>query len=140
MADRSEANKQVVLRHLLEACGEGRPEIWMEIMHPDYVIHHPWAKPGRAAYIEACSKYWGAISRPRFEMLHIVAQGDLVWVHYIEHGQILAPIFDLKEAGGTYAKPGMALYRIENGLMVEGWAHEDDLGFMRQLGIKQYGL
>src|SRR5262249_31952312 len=117
-----------------------KPEVWLEIMHPDYVIHHPWAKPGRAAYMAACAKYWGAISPPEYEFLHVLAKDDLVMVHYIERGTVLAPLFGVDATGTKYEKPGFVLYRIEDGLMREGWAQEDDLGFVKQLGITNYDL
>jgi predicted SnoaL-like aldol condensation-catalyzing enzyme len=135
-----EANKQVVMRPLLEACGQLRPEVWLEIMHPDYVIHHPWAKPGREAYMTACAKYWDSISPPRYDILHVLASGDLVMVHYVEHGTILGPVFGVDATGANYEKPGFGLYRIEDGLMREGWSLEDDLGFVKQLGITDYSL
>lgn len=140
MTDQVEANKQIVMRHLLEACGQQRPEVWLEIMHPDYVIHHPWAEPGRVAYMAACARYWGSISPPRYDILHVLASGDLVMVHYVEHGTVMGPVFGVDATGRDYEKRGFGLYRIEDGLMREGWSQEDDLGFVRQLGITDYTL
>jgi predicted SnoaL-like aldol condensation-catalyzing enzyme len=140
LTERQEANKRIVMRHLLEACGQQRPEVWLEIMHPDYLIHHPWAKPGRDAYMAACEAYWSSISPPRYDVLHVLAEGDLVMVHYVEHGTILGPIFGVDATGTSYEKAGFGLYRIEDGLMREGWNQEDDLGFVRQLGITDYSL
>ena len=140
MTEREEANRKVVMRHMLEACGEQRPEVWLEIMHPDYLIHHPWAKPGREAYMEACAKYWKTISPPKYDFRSIMAQGDEVVVHYIEYGTMLAPMFGVDATGKDYEKEGFVRYRLENGLMREGWCVEDDLGFMKQLGITNYDL
>ena len=140
MTAQEEANKQVVMRHMLEACGQQRPEVWLEIMHPDYLIHHPWAKPGREAYMESCAKYWSTISPPEYEFLHIMAQGDEVMVHYIERGTMLGPMFGVDATGKNYEKAGFVLYRIEDGLMREGWCQEDDLAFMEQIGVTDYNL
>jgi len=140
MTAREEANRKIVMRHMLEACGEQRPEVWLDIMHPDYLIHHPWAKPGRDAYMAACAKYWATISPPRYTFLSVMAQGDEVMAHYIEYGTILAPMFGVDATGKGYEKEGFVRYRIEDGLMREGWCIEDDLGFMRQLGITDYNL
>ena len=136
----AEANKTLVMRHFLEAVGQRKPEVWLEILHPDYVIHHPWVTPGRDSYMEASAKYWAAISTPHYEFLHILSEEDLVMVHYIERAMLIAPLFGVKPSGKPYQKAGFALYRIEHGLMREGWNQEDDLGFMKQLGIKKYDL
>lgn len=140
VTEQEEANKRILMRHMLEACGEQKPEVWLEIMHPDYVIHHPWAKPGREAYMEACAKYWSTISPPTYEFQHVMAQGNLVMAHYVECGTMLAPMFGVDATGKVYEKEGFVLYRIEDGLMREGWCLEDDLGFMKQLGITNYDL
>src|SRR5580698_2796468 len=92
----AERNKQLVMRHFLEAVGQHKPEVWLSILHPDYVIHHPWVKPGRDSYMEASAKYWNAISAPRYEFLHILCEGDLVMVHYIERAMLTAPLFGVK--------------------------------------------
>jgi predicted ester cyclase len=140
VSDRAERNKQVILRHFLEALGQGRPEIWLEIMHPDYVIHHPWAKPGRDAYIAANRKFWSAFSPPAYEVLHLIAEGDFVMIHYIERATMTAPMFGVEASGQSYEKQGFALYRLEDGLMREAWAQEDDQAFMRQLGVTELKL
>ena len=136
----AERNKQLVMRHFLEAVGQRKPEVWLSILHPDYVIHHPWVTPGRDSYMQASAKYWTAISAPHYEFLHVLCEGDFVMVHYIERAMLIAPLFDVKPNGKPYQKAGFALYRIEDGLMREGWNQEDDLGFMKQLGIKKYDL
>jgi predicted SnoaL-like aldol condensation-catalyzing enzyme len=140
MDDRAEHNKRLVMRHFLEAVGERKPEVWLSILHPDYVIHHPWVKPGRDSYMAASSKYWAAISAPKYDFLHILSEGDLVMVHYIERATLIAPLFGVEPNGKSYEKGGFGLYRIEDGLMREGWNQEDDLGFMKQLGISEYVL
>jgi len=104
VTDQEERNKQVVLRHFLEACGENRFEVWNEIMHPEYLIHHPWCKPGRDSYLASSRIYWTAVSPPRYEFLHVLAKDDLVMVHYIERGTILQPIFGEGTQGKDYEK------------------------------------
>lgn len=140
MSEQAEANKRLVMRHFLEAVGQRKPEVWLSIMHPDYVIHHPWVRPGRDSYIAASSKYWSAVAAPQYEFLHVLTQDDLVMVHYIERSRLIGPLFGVNAPGKRYEKRGFALYRIQNGLLREGWNQEDDLGFMKQLGITDYVL
>jgi hypothetical protein len=140
VTEQEQRNVDVVMRHFLEACGENRPEVWLEIMHPDYLIHHPWCKPGRDNYLESSRKYWASVEPPKYEFLHVLAKDDLVMVHYVERGAMTGPIFGEQAVGKPYEKKGFALYRLEDGLMREGWNQEDDLGFVRQLGISDYDL
>ena len=140
MTEQEERNVQVVMRHFLEACGQNRPEVWLEIMHPDYLIHHPWCRPGRDSYLESSAKYWASVAPPKYEFLHVVAKDDMVIVHYVERGAMTGPIFGAQAVGKSYEKKGFALYRLEDGLMREAWNQEDDLGFVRQLGVTDYGL
>jgi len=135
-----ENNKKLVMRHFLEAVGQKKPDVWLTIMHPDYVMHHPWVKPGRESYMASSSKYWAAISAPEYEFLHILSEGDLVMVHYVERAALIGPLFGVNASGKSYEKSGFALYRIEDGLIREGWNQEDDAGFMKQLGIVEYVL
>ena len=128
------------MRHFNEACAQGRHEVWLEIMHPDYFIHHPWCEPGRDSYHASSKVYWDAVSLPEYEFLHVLARDDLVMVHYIERGTILAPLFGEGTVGKCYAKKGFGLYRLEGGLMREGWNQEDDLGFKEQIGASAYAL
>ncbi len=140
MTEREAANKAVIMRHFLEACGQNKPEVWLEIMHPDYLIHHPWCKPGRDSYLASSKIYWDSVAPPAYEVLHVLAKDDYVLVHYIERSSLTGPVFGLAAIGKSYEKKGFGLYRLEDGQMREGWAQEDDLGFMQQLGITEYKL
>jgi predicted SnoaL-like aldol condensation-catalyzing enzyme len=134
VSDEEERNRRVVMRHFLEACGQKRFAVWNEIMHRDYLIHHPWCKPGRENYLASSKIYWAAVSPPQYEFLHVLAKDNLVMVHYVERGATLTPIFGEGTQGKSYEKKGFALYRLVDGLMCEGWNQEDDLGFMKQIG------
>ena len=140
MSDQEEANKAVVRQHLLEAIGQRRSELWDSIMHPDYHFHHPFVAPGRSSYIAVVTKFWEACEAPEYEILHMIGDGDLVMVHYNERATMKTPLFGVDATGKRYTKHGFALYRFEDGKLREAWNQEDDLGFMKQLGITTYEL
>jgi predicted SnoaL-like aldol condensation-catalyzing enzyme len=140
MSDQTEVNERVVLRHLQEALTQRKAEVWDTILHPDYVFHHPMVKPGRASYVSVATKFWDACSAPEYTILHMIAEGNFVMSHYIERATILTPLFGADAVGKRYEKHGFALYRLENGQMREAWNQEDDLGFMKQLGITSFAL
>jgi predicted ester cyclase len=128
------SSKIVVLRHLNEAIANKRFNIWNEIMHEDYVLHHPLVRGGRDGYREASEAFWSAFGDASYEIHHLVAEGDYVMAHYTERATQVAPIFGV-EPGRSYEKPGFALYRFEDGKMREAWVQEDDQAFKQQLGI-----
>jgi hypothetical protein len=80
------------------------------------------------------------VTPPQYQFLHVMARDDYVMLHYIERGAMTGPLFGAETVGKSYEKKGFALYRLEDGLMREGWNQEDDLGFVQQLGIKNYEL
>ena len=134
MSDQAQANKDVILRHFNEAIGQHNFAVWDEIMHPDYLLHHPMVPPGRDGYRATSEMFWAAFTSPTYEIHHMIAEGDLVLAHYTERATQIAPLFGV-DAGGSYEKPGLALYRLEDGKMREAWIREDDHSFMTQLGI-----
>ena len=135
----AEANKQLVRRHLLEAVTERKPELWSEIMHSEFTVHHPLCKPGREGYVQLLSLYWQAFPDVVVELLDLVAENDLVVAHYVERGTHLGPLFGVAPSGKRYEKHGFAMYRIEDGQLREAWLQEDDKGFFDQLGLQGFG-
>ena len=82
----SQDNKALVRRHLEEAVNQGRPEVWIDVMAEDFVLHHPLVEPGRASYAAALAMLQGGFPDLRVEVLDLVAEDDRVVVRYIERG------------------------------------------------------
>jgi predicted ester cyclase len=133
--------KTIIRRHLLEGVGQHRPDVWDEIMHPDFVMHVGPALglvTGREAYKAVSAVYWAAFPDLTIEVLHLVAEDDLVAAHYIERGTQTGPFGAQPPTGKSYAKNGHGIYRIADGLMVEAWIQEDDQSFAQQLGLADF--
>jgi steroid delta-isomerase-like uncharacterized protein len=129
----AERNKQVVRRHFEEALSNKRAEVWAEIMADDFVFHHPAIGPGRDSYHAAVAVLWGAFPDLSEEVLDLVAEGDRVAARYVERGTHTGEFLGVAPSGRSYEKHGFALYRVNDGRLVEAWAQEDDLGFQRQI-------
>jgi predicted ester cyclase len=65
----------------------------------------------------------------------IFAEGDRVCLRYTERGTFGVSAWGI-EKGKSYEKPGITIYRMENGQMAELWWQEDLLGWAHQLGVK----
>lgn len=128
-----EDHKAVVRRHLDEAINGHRPEVWDEVMAPDFLLHHPSVRPGRDNYAAAVGVLWAAFPDLHVEILDVVAEGERVAIRYVERGTQRGDFFGLPPSGKTYQKHGFALYRLDNGRLAECWFQEDDAGFQRQL-------
>jgi steroid delta-isomerase-like uncharacterized protein len=126
-------NKALVRRHLEEAVNLGRPEVWVDIMAEDFVIHHPLVEPGRASYAAALGLLRAGFPDLTVEVLDLVAENDRVVVRYMERGTHTGDFMGLPPTGRSYEKHGFALYRVANGRLAECWLQEDDQGYQQQL-------
>jgi predicted ester cyclase len=69
--------------------------------------------------------------------LHLlVAEGDIVVEQFTATGTHTgAPIMGVGPSGQTVTLPGINIFRLRDGRIVERWGRLDDLGFRRQLGL-----
>jgi steroid delta-isomerase-like uncharacterized protein len=126
-------NKALVRRHLEEAVNLGRPEVWVDIMAEDFLLHHPLVEPGRSSYAAALGLLRAGFPDLNVEVLDLLAENDRVMVRYIERGTHTGDFVGLPPTGRTYEKHGFALYRIAKGQLAECWMQEDDQGYQQQL-------
>lgn len=70
----------------------------------------------------------------RFELIHLVAEGDLVAALMPFSGTQRGAVLDLPATGRTVRVSEMVFFRIEGGRIVEAWEEWDEHGMRRQLG------
>jgi steroid delta-isomerase-like uncharacterized protein len=70
----------------------------------------------------------------KVEVGQIIAEGNLVAVHW--HGRVThqGAFHTLPPTGRSIAVSGINFYRIEGGKVAEEWEQTDSLGMLRQLG------
>ena len=66
---------------------------------------------------------------------HILADGDLVAVHWTARGTNTGTGNGLPATGKRLKVEGMTVFRMANGRILEEWNTIDELGLMRQLGM-----
>ena len=71
----------------------------------------------------------------RSDYLHVIAEGDLVVEHFVAHGTHRASVMGASPTGQDTVLPGINIFRLANGRIVERWGRLDDLGLLRQLGL-----
>lgn len=72
----------------------------------------------------------------RSEVLHLVAEGDLVAEHFLATGTHTGTdLMGVPPTGKPLALAGFQLFRLRDGRVVERWGRVDELGVLGQLGL-----
>ena len=131
-----ETNKALVMRTHDEVWSKGNLDLINDLYSPEYIAH--WAsgedtdREGiRAMIAEARSAFPDMTE----EVIHIVAEGDLVVTHFISSGTFTGEMRGLQPSGKKISRPEIAVHRIVDGKIVEQWTVSDQLSLMKQLGL-----
>ena len=71
----------------------------------------------------------------RFQLLALVADGDLVAAHIPYEGTFERAIYGIRPTGRVAHVDEMVIFRIADGKIVEAWEVYDEAGMWRQLGV-----
>ena len=69
------------------------------------------------------------------DVLHLIAEADLVAEHFVASGTHRGELFGVAPTGAVLTLAGINLFRVRNGRIVEWWPRLDELGMLRQLGL-----
>lgn len=134
------ASPSEVVARAEEIIDSGRVERIGEVFHPD-VVNHSLA-PNRPAGLAGTEEYLRSELHARFAAERWGTRTELTAGEYVVHfgsregrwpgGNFLG----IDAPAGEYARALAFVYRVADGRIVERWAYRDDLGFLRQLGVK----
>jgi steroid delta-isomerase-like uncharacterized protein len=103
----------------------------------DFVNHDP--PLGRAADREGmravAAMFRGAFPDWHSEMELLVGEGDLVVEQFTASGTQQGELFGVPASGQAVSMPGINIWRVRQGRIVERWGRLDELGLLRQLGL-----
>ncbi|UCD64447.1 MAG: ester cyclase [Candidatus Zixiibacteriota bacterium] len=85
--------------------------------------------------IEFVKTWYEAFPDMKAKYHEIIAEGDLVAVYATFVGTHEAPMGDIPATGKTMDSETFAIFRVENGKIVESWVTWDNLAVMKQLGL-----
>ena len=71
----------------------------------------------------------------RFDLLALIAEGDLVLAHLPYSGTFAMPIGAIAPTGRSCTVDEMVIFRIADGKVAEAWEVYDEAGMWRQLGV-----
>ena len=135
-----EENKAIV-RRFMDEYNKRNLDIFEELVAPDY-YDHIFQQKGRENLKQLFTMAFKAFPDWYEAIEDIIAEGNKVWVrvratgtHTGEwnlFGAILPP------TGKKTTIMMVFIWRIENGKLVEGWEVDDNLEFLKQLGVVDY--
>jgi steroid delta-isomerase-like uncharacterized protein len=108
-----------------------------EYLARDYVDHDPpmGFSASREGMRAAAAAFRAAFPDWHSDIGFYVEDGDLVVENFTASGTQQGEIFGVPPSGRTVSLPGINIWRVRDGRIVERWGRLDDLGLMRQLGL-----
>jgi steroid delta-isomerase-like uncharacterized protein len=130
----SQGNKEII-RRLYAEIDEGDLDIVDELWAPDHVFHMPGSEPmDRAAHKALLRMYQGAFGDWHQEITDMVAEEDRVVTVFTFHATHRGEFMGIPPTGNRVEVMAVAIERLGEGRIVEGWTLFDGLGMLRQLG------
>ncbi len=134
--DLLEANKALVLRAHKEVWSSGSLDVVEEIYSEEYIAHWAYGEDtDREGLKKMVAEARAAFPDMMEDVVHIVAEGNLVVTHFISSGTFTGEMNGLQPTGKKLSRPEIAVHRIENGVIAEQWTVSDQLTLMRQMGL-----
>ena len=132
----SAQNKALVRRWFEQVWNNGRAETIDELLSERSVVHGLGADlHGPAGFKEFHAAYRDAFPDLAVHIEHLVAEDDLVVVHWSATATHSGGGLGFAATGKPVSFSGMALVRVEGNKFVEGWNSFDQLGLLQQLGV-----
>ena len=108
-----------------------------EVVDPNVVEHG--ARPDEAGGFEGVKQtmLWLAsvFSEQRWEIHHVIGDGDLVALHCTHHGRHTGNLMGIPPTNRQVSYAYVHILRFRDGRAVEHWGVRDDMTLMRQLGV-----
>ena len=133
-----ERNKELVRRMDKEVWNKGNLEILDELYSPKFVWHFlPTGSEttGLKSLREEVRNHRKAFPDWTEEIKHIIAEGDLVVIHFVSKGTNTGSFMGNPPTGKSVKINEMSIFRIEDGKIAEQWLIPDLLSLNQQLGF-----
>lgn len=131
-------NKEIAKRYV-EKINEGNFDAFKEFLSADYSIYSPSGYPKPTSREKLIENYKGTRKAfPEFiwSIEDMIAAKDMVICRIIIKGIFKGEGSDLPTGEKKFEFSLITIMRMENGKVVEEWQEDDQLGFVRQLGME----
>jgi C-1 hydroxylase len=126
-----EENKSVV-RRMIDAYNKHTLDWFDEFIAPDYFDHTN--QVGAEGVKQLFSMGFKGFPDWHEAVDDIIAEGDKVWVYLTYTGTHTGEFLGLPPTGKKVTMRAVAIYRVVNGKLVEGWFINDGLDMFKQIG------
>jgi steroid delta-isomerase-like uncharacterized protein len=134
----TDENKALARRVFAELNGQSL-QIVDEVMVPNYVHHDPSLPPdvqqGRDNYRNGVAMFYSAFPDLTCTIEDQIAEGDRVVTRLSWKGTHQGDLMGIPATGNEVRFGMVAIHRIANGKIEEGWVNFDAMGMMQQLGV-----
>ena len=137
----TETNKAVVSDFIGALFTKGDPNAVDDYLAENFVNHDPpfGASTDREGMRSAGAMFRAVFPDWRSDLQLLVAEEDLVVEMFTATGTHTGTeIMGVEASGQTVTLPGINIFRVRDGRIVERWGRLDDLAFLRQLGVIQH--
>ncbi len=135
--DTTEQNKKTVTALIDAVFTRGDVGAVDEYLAEDFVNHDPppGAPGGREGMRQAAAMFRAGFPDWHSDTGILVAEGDLVVEEFTASGTHQGEIFGVPSSGRTVSMPGINIWRLRDGHVVERWGRLNELQLLNQLGL-----
>jgi steroid delta-isomerase-like uncharacterized protein len=128
-------NKDVARRVVTEILSGGNFDLANELYAPDFVNHGQTRDVGLAEDQAAARGWKQAFPDLVMTPSMLIAEGDLVAVHWTARGTNTGTGNGLPATGKALQGRGITIWKIVDGRITDEWSAFDQLSIMQQLGL-----
>jgi steroid delta-isomerase-like uncharacterized protein len=130
----SEESKAATRQFVEHVWNNGRFELGLEHLAPDFVNHTPFGEETREQFLDRIRAFRTAFPDLHLTVEEMLADGDRVITRFTVRGTHRGPFRGIPATNRTIDITGIAIDRVVDAKRVEGWAVLDVLGLMQQIG------
>ncbi len=131
----AEETKAIVERFWDEIWNKKNLKIVDELLLDNVVIHNFGAVvEGREAWRQSFTPFFTAFPDLKFTVELTIIEGDRMAVRWAATGTHTGDFRGIAPTGKQINIAGVAIYRVAEGKIVEGWSQPDTLGLLQQIG------
>jgi steroid delta-isomerase-like uncharacterized protein len=128
-------NKAIVRRYIEQVLNEQRHDLVEEFLTENIELHGSGLAPGLEVVKQWFTTFATAFPDGYTTIEDMVAEGDRVVARTAFNGTHQGEMQGIPATGKSVNMPGIAIFRLDNGKITEGWLVSDNLGMMQQLGV-----
>jgi steroid delta-isomerase-like uncharacterized protein len=128
-------NKAIVRRYVEQVLNEKRHDLAEEFLTENIELHGSGIPPGLEVIKQWFATFATAFPDGNTSIEDVIAEEDRVVARITFNGTHQAELQGIQATGKRVSMPGIAIFRLDNGKIAEGWLVNDSLGMMQQLGV-----